>query len=113
MLTNAMAMAMATTWVIALATTLRVTKWAMARATRAIVTNAVGTVAVVLASAVVAAVFIAAAATTIAQCRRPQRSHCSGCHHHPPLRHSNRTAMVWAMATEAMAMATRVVDERW
>jgi hypothetical protein len=87
MLTNAMAMA--TTWVMALATTLWVAKWAMVRATRAIVINAIGTVAVVLASAVVAAIFIAAATTTISQCRRPQLSHCSGCHHHPPLQHSN------------------------
>jgi hypothetical protein len=53
--------------------------------TRAIVTNAIGTVTVVLASAVMAVVFIAAATNTIAQCRCPQRSHCSGCHHHPPL----------------------------
>jgi hypothetical protein len=111
MLTNAMAMA--TTWVMALATTLRVTKWAMARVTRAIVTNAVGTVAVVLASTVVAAIFIAAAITTIAQCHRPQLSHCSGCRHHPPLQHTNQTAMVWTVATEVMAMATRVVDEQW
>ncbi len=94
----------------ALAKTLRVTKWAMARATRAIVTNAVAAAAVILASAVAAAVFIAAAATTIAQRRRPQRSHCSGCRHHPPLRHGNQMAMAWAMATEAMATATRVVD---
>jgi lysylphosphatidylglycerol synthetase-like protein (DUF2156 family) len=87
MLTNVMAMA--TTWVMALAMTLRVTKWAMGRATRAIVINNVGTVAVILASAVVAAVFIAAATTTIAQFCYPQRSHCSNCCHHPPLRHSN------------------------
>jgi hypothetical protein len=42
-------MAMVTTQAMALATTLRVTKWAMARATRAIVTNTVATVTVVLA----------------------------------------------------------------
>jgi hypothetical protein len=44
-LTNAMATA--TTRTIALATTLRVTKWAMARATRAIVTNSVAAIAIV------------------------------------------------------------------
>ncbi len=43
---------------------LRVTKWAMATTTRAIVTNAVAAVAVVLSSAVTAAAIIAAAATT-------------------------------------------------
>jgi hypothetical protein len=95
----------------ALAKTLRVTKWAMARATRAIVINAVAAVAVVLAPPVAAAVFIAAAATTIAQRRRPQRSHCSVCCHQPPLQHSNQTTMAWAMAMEAMATATRAVDE--
>jgi hypothetical protein len=59
----------------ALAKTLWVTKSAMARATRVIVTNAVAAVAVVLASAVAAAVFIAAATTTIPQCHCPQHSH--------------------------------------
>ncbi len=68
-------MATATTRAMVLATTLRVTKWAMARATRAIVTNAVAAVAVVLAYAVVADILNAAAATTIAQRHRPQRSH--------------------------------------
>jgi hypothetical protein len=58
---------------------LRVTKWAMARATRAIVTNAIAAIADILASAVAAAVFIAAATTTIAQCCCSQRSNCSGC----------------------------------
>ncbi len=91
------------------ATTLRVVKWVMERATRAIVTNAIATIAVVLASAVAAAVFIAAAATTIAKRCRPQRSHCSGCCHHPSLQHSNQKMMVWAMANEAMATGTRVV----
>ncbi len=43
---------------------LRVTKWAMARATRTIVTNAFAAIAVVLSSAVTAAAVIAAAATT-------------------------------------------------
>ncbi len=85
----------------------------MVRATRVIVINAIATVAVILASAVVEAVFIAAAATTITQCCRPQRSHCSGCCHHPPLGHSNQMAMawvmVWGMVMEAMATATRVV----
>jgi hypothetical protein len=99
MLTNAMATA--TTWAMALAMTLQVTKWAMAwvtgggvgkdamgdkwamaRATRVIVTNAA---AAILASAVMSAIFIAAAAITIAQCHHPQHSHCSGCCHHPPL----------------------------
>jgi hypothetical protein len=42
-----------------------VMKWAMARATRAIVTNAIAAVAVALSSAVTAAAVIAAAATTI------------------------------------------------
>jgi hypothetical protein len=60
-------------------------KVGMVRATRAIITNAVAAVAIVLASAVMAAVFIAAAATAIAQHRCPQRSHCSGYRHHPPL----------------------------
>ncbi len=55
----------------ALATTLRVTKRAMARAKMAIVTNAVAAVADVLASAVAATVLNAAAATTIAQRCRP------------------------------------------
>ncbi len=54
---------------------LQVTKWAMARATRAIVTNAVAAVAVVLSSAVTAAAVIAAATTTITQRNRPQCSH--------------------------------------
>jgi hypothetical protein len=107
------AMATATTWAIALATTLWVTKWAMVRATRAIITNAVAAVAVILASAVAAAIFITAAATTIAQRCCPQRSHCSGCHHHPPLWHSNQTAMAWAIAVEAMATTMRVVGEQW
>jgi hypothetical protein len=57
-------------------------------------------IAVVLASAVATAVLNAAAATTIAQCHCPQRSHCSGCCHHPPLQHRNQMAMAWAMATE-------------
>jgi hypothetical protein len=105
----------------ALAKTLRVTKWAMARATRAIVTNAVDAVAFILAFAAVAAVFIAAAATTILQCRCPQHSHCSGCCHHPSLQHSNQTAMAWAsggqaIATMAMVTATKramVMTTRW
>jgi hypothetical protein len=80
MLTNAIAMA--TTWAMALAMTLRVTKWAMARVIRVIVTNAVAAVAIVLASAVAAAAVDAAADTTIAQRCCPQRSHCSGCRHH-------------------------------
>jgi hypothetical protein len=84
-------------------------KVGMARATRAIITNAVATIAVSLASAVTAAIFIAAAATTIAQCHCPHCSHYSGCCHRPPLHHRNQTAIAWAMATEAMAMATRVV----
>jgi hypothetical protein len=46
--------------------TLLVTKWAMARAMRAIFTNANAATAIILASAVMAAVFIAAVATTIA-----------------------------------------------
>jgi hypothetical protein len=54
-----------------------------------------------------------AAATTIAQRHCPQCSHCSGYCHHPPLQHCNQTAMVWVMATEAMAMATRVVGKQW
>jgi hypothetical protein len=85
-------------------------------ATRAIVTNAVAVAAaatIVLASAKTAAILIAAAATTIAQRHRPQCSHCSGCHHHPPLQNRNQTAMVWAMAMEAIAMATRVAGEQW
>jgi hypothetical protein len=65
MLTNAMAKA--TTWAMALAMTLQVTKWAMARATKVIITNAVAAIAIVPASAVAAANFIAAADTTIAQ----------------------------------------------
>jgi hypothetical protein len=60
-------MATATTQVMTLATMLQVTKWAMARVTRAIITNAIAAIAVILPSADVAAVFIAAAATTIAQ----------------------------------------------
>ncbi len=84
---------------------LRVTKWAMARATRVIVTNAVAAIAVVLSSAVTAAAVIAAAATTITECHCPQCSHCSGCSHRPPLRH-NQTAMAWVMAMEAIATAT-------
>ncbi len=64
---------------------LQVTKWAMARATRAIVTNTVAAVAVVLSSAVMAAAAIAAAATTITQRHCPQCSHCSSCSHRPPL----------------------------
>jgi hypothetical protein len=111
MLTNAMAMV--TKWMMALAMTLQVTKWVMVRATRAIVINAVAAVALVLASTVAAAIFIIAAATTIAQRRRPQCSHCSGCHHLPPLRHINQTSMAWAMAMEAMAKVTRLVGERW
>jgi hypothetical protein len=83
MLTNAIAMA--TTWAMVLATALRVTKWAMAKVTRAIITNAIAAVAVVLASAVPATTVIAAANTMIAQRCCPQRSHCSGCCHHPPL----------------------------
>ncbi len=78
-----------------------------------IITNAVAAIAIILASAVTAAIFIAAATTTIAQRHRPQRSHCSGCCHHPPLRHSNQMAMAWAMVTEAMAMAMRVVNKQW
>jgi hypothetical protein len=73
----------------ALAKTLQVTKWVMARATRAIVTNAIAAVAVVLASTVAAAIFIAAATTTIAQRRHPLHSHSSGCHHQLPLQHGN------------------------
>jgi hypothetical protein len=84
----------------ALAKMLRVMKWAMARATRAIVTNAGAVVAIVPASAVAAAIFIAAATTTIAQHRCPQHSHCSGCCHDPPLQHSNRMAVAWVMALE-------------
>ena len=49
-----------------------VTKWAMAKATRAIVPNAVANVAVILSSAVTAAAVIAAAATTITQYHCPQ-----------------------------------------
>jgi hypothetical protein len=64
---------------------LRVTKWAMARATRAIITNAVAAVAVILSSAVTAAAVIAAAATTITKHHCSQCSHCSGCSHRPPL----------------------------
>jgi hypothetical protein len=41
----------------ALATTLRLTKWAMARAARAIATNAFAASAVILASAVAAAIY--------------------------------------------------------
>ncbi len=78
-----------------------------------IVTNAIAAVAIVLASAVVASVFIATATTTIAQRHCPQHSHYSGCRHHPPLQHSNRTGMAWAMAMEAMATAMRVVDKQW
>jgi hypothetical protein len=83
MLTNAIAMA--TTRVMALATTWQATQWAMARVTRVIVANAIAAVALDLTSAVATAVFIAAAATTIAQRCCSQRSHCSGCHHHSPL----------------------------
>jgi hypothetical protein len=78
-------MVTATTWAIALVMMLRVTKWAMARATRVIVTNTIAPIAFILASAVAAALFITAADTTIAQCHCPQHSHCSGCCHHPPL----------------------------
>jgi hypothetical protein len=97
----------------ALATTLRVTKWAMVRLTREIVTNTVASITIILAFAVVAANFIGAAATTIVQRRHPQHSHSSGCCYHPPLQHCNQTAMVWAMATEAMATAMRVAGEQW
>jgi hypothetical protein len=96
----------------AMATTLQVTKWAMAKATRAVVTNAVAAVAIVLASAVAAAIFIPAADTTIAQRCCPQRSHCSGCPHNPSLRRHNQTAMVWAMATEVVATVTRAVGKQ-
>jgi hypothetical protein len=71
----------------------------MARTIRALITNAVATVAVVLTSAVAAAIFIAAATTTITQRHCPQRSHCSGCQQRPPLQHHNQTAIAWAMAT--------------
>ncbi len=64
-----------------MATKLRLTKWVMARAARAIVTNTFAAVSVVLTSAVAAATFIAAANTTITQRRCPQHSHCSGCCH--------------------------------
>jgi hypothetical protein len=111
MLTNVMAMA--TTQAMSLATTWQVTKWVMARVTRAIVTNAVATVAVVLASAVTAAIFIAAATITIAQCRCPWRSHCSGCRHCPPHQDCNQTAMALVMVKEAMATATRVAGKQW
>jgi hypothetical protein len=114
MVTNVMAMA--TTWVMALATTWRATKWAMAMVTRAIVTNAVAAVAavaLVLTSTVGAAVFIAAAATTIAQRRCSQRSHCSGCRHRHPLLHRYQMTMALVMAKVAMATATRVVGEQW
>jgi hypothetical protein len=77
----------------ALATMLRVTKWVMARTTRAIVTNAIAVVPFILAFAVAAAVLNAAAATTIAQHCHPQHSHCGGCCHCPPLRHRKQTAM--------------------
>jgi hypothetical protein len=77
-------------------------KVGMGRVTRAIVTNAVAAIAIVLASAVAAAIFIAAAAITIAQRR------ISGCRHCPPLQHRNQMAIAWAMAKEAMAMETRV-----
>jgi hypothetical protein len=85
---------------------LRVAKWAMARATRVIITNAVASVVVVLSSAVMAAAVIAAAATTITKRHCPHCSHCSGYSHCPPLRR-NQTAMAWAMAMEAIATATR------
>jgi hypothetical protein len=68
------AMATATTWAIALATTLWVTKWAMVRATKAIVTNTIAAILVALTFAVAAAVFNAAADTTIVQCHCPQRT---------------------------------------
>jgi hypothetical protein len=106
-------MATATTQALALATLLRLTKWEMARAARAIVTNAFAAITIVLASAVAAAVFIAATNPTIPQRCCPQRSHCSGCCHHPPLQHCNQTAMAWVMVTEAMAMATRVAGKGW
>jgi hypothetical protein len=99
---------MVTTWGLAVATMWWVTKWAMARGTRTIVTNAVAAVTVVLASAVTAATVIAAAATTITQRHCPQCSHCSGCCHcPPPLQHCNQTVMVWVMAMEAMVTAAR------
>jgi hypothetical protein len=110
MLTNVMAMA--TTRVMALATTWRATKWAMARVTRVIVTNAVAAVALVLDSTAAAAVFIAAADTTIAQRHCPQRSHYCGCPHCQPLQHRYQTAMALVMAKEAMATAKRVVGEQ-
>jgi hypothetical protein len=74
MLTNPTAIA--TTQAMALAMTWRAAKWAMGRVTRAILTNAIATIAIVLVFTVTAAVFIAAAATTIAQHRCPQHSHC-------------------------------------
>jgi hypothetical protein len=111
MLTNVMATA--TKRVMALATTWWVMKWAMVRAPWAIVTYAIAAIAAILASAVVEVIFIAAATTTVAQCCCPQCSHCSSCHHHPPLQHRNQMAMAWAIATEAIAMATRVVGEQW
>jgi hypothetical protein len=78
---------------------------------KAIVTNTIAAIAIVLATTVTAANCIAAADTTIAQCRCPQRSHYSGCRHHPPLQHRNQMAMVWVMVTEAMATVTRVAGE--
>jgi hypothetical protein len=86
--------------------------WAMARATRSIVTNAIAAVAIVLASAVMAAVTIAAAATTITQSHCPPCSHCSSCCHHPPLQQRNQKAMAWAMSMEVMAMVMRVAGEQ-
>ncbi len=62
-----------------------VTKWAIARASSVIVTNAVAAVAIVLSSAVTSAAIIAAVTTTITQHHCPQCSHCSGCSHCPPL----------------------------
>jgi hypothetical protein len=87
-------------------------KEGMARATRALVTNAVATVAIILASAVAAAIFIGAAATTVAQRCCPWGSHCSGCCHRPPLGHRNQMAIAWAIAMEAIAMATGVAGKQ-
>jgi hypothetical protein len=86
-------------------------KASMARATRGIVTNPVATITIVLASAVAAVVFTTATATTITQHCFPQRSHNSGCRYCPALQHHNQTAIAWAMATEAMAMAMRVAGK--
>ena len=52
-----------------------VTKWAMVRSTRAIVTNAIAVIAVGL----------TVAATTITPCHCLQCSHCSICSHRPHL----------------------------